>query len=155
MKRAPTVLAATALGLGGAFGYQATTTASPLVGGPYTPAARPPSWAAYRSPGAPPPAPAAVRSATGAEVDFGYGSLQVRVTMSGGRVTAMYVIRLAVSNPRSAANNRRVIPRLERQTMLAQSARIDGVSGASYTTRAYQQSLQSALDKLGTTVAAA
>ena len=154
MKRATTVLAATAFGLAGAFGYQSTTTGSPLVGTSDTPAARPPSWAAYRPPGGPPPLSGAVRSATGADVDFGYGSLQVRVTMSGGRVTAIAVVRLAVSNPRSAANNRRVVPRLDRQAMLAQSARINGVSGASYTTLAYRQSLQSALDKLGTTVSA-
>ncbi|MEO9137579.1 MAG: FMN-binding protein [Jatrophihabitans sp.] len=38
---------------------------------------------------------------------------------------------------------------LLQQTLSAQSAQIDGVSGASYTSQGYDQSLQSALDKAG------
>lgn len=53
------------------------------------------------------------------------------------------------TDPRSAQINSEAIPMLSDQVLEAQSANIDGVSGASYTRAAFEASLQSALRKLG------
>ncbi|MFE0039024.1 FMN-binding protein [Streptomyces sp. NPDC058991] len=78
-----------------------------------------------------------------------YGDVQVRLTVSGGRVTAAE----AVKAPSSDANSRKIaadaVPKLNQAAVAAQSAEIDAVSGATYTSQGYIRSLQSALDKAG------
>ncbi|MCZ7461374.1 FMN-binding protein [Streptomyces sp. WMMC940] len=78
-----------------------------------------------------------------------YGDVQVRLTVSGGRVTAAE----AVKAPSSDANSRKIaadaVPKLNQAAVAAQSAEIDAVSGATYTSQGYISSLQSALDKAG------
>jgi uncharacterized protein with FMN-binding domain len=88
------------------------------------------------------------RSATGQDVSFRYGDLEVKVTRVGTRITDVSVVRADVSDPHSQSIDQVAIPELRQEAISAQSARIDGVSGASYTSAAYEQSLQSALDKL-------
>ena len=88
------------------------------------------------------------RSATGADVSYQYGDLQLKVTMSGTRISDVSVAQLDVADPRSASIDTYAVPQLRLQALAAQSAQIDGVSGASYTSQAYRQSLQSALDQL-------
>lgn len=76
-----------------------------------------------------------------------YGTIQVAVAISGGRVTGT-----AVSYPRtgqSATINAAAVPKLKEQTLQAQSAKIDTVSGATYTSQSYVESLQAALDAAG------
>jgi uncharacterized protein with FMN-binding domain len=51
--------------------------------------------------------------------------------------------------PRSKDINSTAIPKLNQETLRAQSADIDTVSGATYTSEGYRQSLQSALDRVG------
>ena len=58
-------------------------------------------------------------------------------------------LQLTADDPRSADINSQAGPILLQQTMQAQSANIDGVSGATYTSEGYLQSLQSALDQAG------
>ncbi|MFJ7068456.1 FMN-binding protein [Streptomyces sp. NPDC101115] len=53
------------------------------------------------------------------------------------------------STPRSREISSEAIPRLNQRTLAAQSANIDSVSGATYTSAGYRQSLQSALDRAG------
>lgn len=90
----------------------------------------------------------AVRSATGRNEQFGYGSLAVRVTVKGTRITKVAVPSIQVAEQTSAQIANAVIPMLRREVLQAQSARINGISGATYTSEAYAYSLQSALDKL-------
>lgn len=76
-----------------------------------------------------------------------YGSVQVSVRISGGRITES-----AASYPtdgNSGVVNGNAIPRLREATLAAQSADINAVSGATYTSDGYRRSLQSALDQAG------
>jgi uncharacterized protein with FMN-binding domain len=95
-------------------------------------------------------APSAARSATGTATNYSYGILSVKVTASGTKITNVSIASIDDGgNPRSAYIDQASIPILEQQALSAQSAGIQGVSGASYTTAGFEQSLQSALSKLG------
>jgi uncharacterized protein with FMN-binding domain len=72
----------------------------------------------------------------------------VKVTVSGNRVTDVSVPSLQVAEPTSQQICDQAIPLLRSEVLAAQSARIDGVSGATYTSEAYYLSLQAALDAL-------
>lgn len=85
----------------------------------------------------------------GRPVQTPYEVVQVRVSVSGSRITNVSYARLTGDTYTSQQINHYVAPILVRQTLQAQSAHINGVSGASYTTAGYEQSLQSALDKVG------
>ncbi len=74
------------------------------------------------------------------------GAVQATITVAGRTITAV-AIAAPKGNPRSAAINARAIPILQSETLQAQSATIDIVSGATYTSHAYEQSLQAALDQ--------
>jgi uncharacterized protein with FMN-binding domain len=76
--------------------------------------------------------------------------LSVRVTVSGSRILRVGIASLDDGgNPRSQSIDQQAIPLLEQEVMQAQSANIQGVSGASYTSAGFVQSLQSALHALG------
>ncbi|MEA2609952.1 MAG: hypothetical protein QOJ75_2195 [Chloroflexota bacterium] len=83
---------------------------------------------------------------TGSTVSTRYGDVQVQVTISNGSITAVTALQLP-SGGRSGQISSYVEPILSSEAMTAQSANIDVVSGATYTSEAYQNSLQSALDK--------
>ena len=89
------------------------------------------------------------RKADGTDIYYRYGELELQVTISGGRIGDVEPVVDNASDPRSAQINDEAIPYLRQQALQAQSANIDGVSGATYTSNAYVQSLQAALDKLG------
>ena len=76
-----------------------------------------------------------------------YGDVQVSVTISGGKITAVNFDSLAANDPHSEQINSYASPKLVSQTLSAQSANISGVSGATYTSSSYMRSLQSALDQ--------
>jgi len=86
---------------------------------------------------------------TGDAVSTQYGTVQVEVAVSGGAVSAVTALSAPANDPHSSQISAAVIPQLEQQAVAAQSARIDGVSGASYTSAGFEQSLQSALVKAG------
>jgi uncharacterized protein with FMN-binding domain len=88
------------------------------------------------------------KSATGAVVPYGYGELSVTVTVRGDQITAVSVPLLRTAEPYSQQLAQQVIPMLKSEVLAAHSAQIHGVSGATYTSEAYAQSIQSALDKL-------
>lgn len=88
----------------------------------------------------------ATRTVTGPSVSTAYGPVQVAVTVSGGRVRSVRAVTLPSGNPRSDEISSQAGPLLAQETVSAQSAAIDTVSGASYTSEGYRQSLQKALD---------
>ena len=88
--------------------------------------------------------------ATGSRVNYSFGVLSVKITVSSGKITKVGLAYLNdYANPRSQSIDQQSIPILEQQALQAQSANIQGVSGASYTSAGFAQSLQSALHSLG------
>jgi uncharacterized protein with FMN-binding domain len=85
---------------------------------------------------------------TGNPFDVGYGVVQVRVTLRGHRIVDVSALSLP-SGGRSSDISAYAAPQLRREALARQSARIDTVSGASYTSAGYARSLQSALDRSG------
>ena len=93
--------------------------------------------------------PGGIRSATGASEQFGYGVLSLKVTAQGNKITGISVANLQTAESYSQSLADQVIPMLTSEALAAQSANIQGVSGASYTSAGFAQSLQSALTQLG------
>ncbi|WUH89511.1 FMN-binding protein [Streptomyces sp. NBC_00433] len=126
------------------------------TGGPGSAAAPPAAPAPM--PSAPPASPStgtgaggstATRTVDGDTVQTRYGPVQLRITLNGGRITAVSAIRVPDGNPRDREIAGFAVPQLTQEALAAQSAHIDTVSGATYTSEGYVQSLQSALDKAG------
>jgi uncharacterized protein with FMN-binding domain len=88
-------------------------------------------------------------SYVGSAVDTRYGIVQVKVTIAKHTITNVSFVQLTAFDGRSQEINSQAAPILLQETLSAQSAQIDSVSGASYTTQGYEQSLQSALDQAG------
>lgn len=86
-------------------------------------------------------------SYTGSAANTRYGPVQVLVTVSGGRIVDVQVPEYPSSNSKDRQINERALPTLISETTDAQSADIDMVSGATFTSEGYIQSLQSALDQ--------
>jgi uncharacterized protein with FMN-binding domain len=89
------------------------------------------------------------RSYTGQAINTRYGVVQVKVSVSGKKITDVSFVQLTAFDQHSQEINSQAAPTLLQQTLSAQNAKIDGVSGATYTSDGYEQSLQSALDKAG------
>jgi uncharacterized protein with FMN-binding domain len=89
------------------------------------------------------------RTVTGATAETKYGPVQVRITLTGSRITEATAVRSPDETARSRDINSTAVPKLNQETLQAQSADIDTVSGATYTSAGYRQSLQSALDRAG------
>jgi uncharacterized protein with FMN-binding domain len=89
------------------------------------------------------------RTVAGDAIDTRYGVVQVQVTLTGNHIDNVSFLQLTAFDGRSQEINSAAAPILLQETLSAQSAQIDNVSGASYTTDGYVQSLQSALDKAG------
>lgn len=96
-----------------------------------------------------PAKPPIQRTVTGQDVltRRNHGPLRVRITVAEGRITAVSGTQDATS-PKSKAISDPAIAKLDQMAMAAQSARLDAISGATYTVDAYKVSLQSALDKV-------
>lgn len=95
-----------------------------------------------------PPAPATNGTATGAVEQYGYGQLSVRVTIASGHITAINTSQLQTAESYSQQIAVQAIPMLRSEILKAQSTRVYGITGATYTSEAYATSVQSALDKL-------
>ncbi len=145
MKRAPLLIVTGAvagfLGILGLHLRQAPAAAQPS-GTPST----------AGSPAAPsgPAGPVAegTRSAVGPQVQYGYGVLDVQVTARGTRITDVSVPLLQTAEPTSQQISEQAIALLRTEVLSAQGLNINAISGATYTSEAYAQSLQAALDKL-------
>lgn len=92
---------------------------------------------------------ASTRTVTGTVANTQYGPMQVQVTLAGTKITKVTVLQRTNDGAESDEIDDNAIPKLNSETLAAQSARIDAVSGASYTSSGYVQSLQSALDQAG------
>lgn len=88
-------------------------------------------------------------SLVGPAVQTFYGVVQVKLTVTGHRIDSVGFAQLTAVDATSQYINSQAAPILLRETIAAQSAHIDGVSGASYTSAGYEQSLQAALDSVG------
>ncbi len=86
---------------------------------------------------------------TGDVASTQWGPVQVSITVKAGRITAVTVPQYPSGNPRDTEINDVALPILTQETMSAQDAGIDMVSGATVTSTGYVQSLQSALDRAG------
>ncbi|WP_307794507.1 FMN-binding protein [Winogradskya humida] len=105
----------------------------------------------YRTSTSPPASsstPVAVEGKTfdGTLVTTRYGPIQVRISVANGKVTDVAAMTTPSGNPRTEQINAAAVPRLREMALSAQSAKIDTVSGATYSSKGYQQSLQAALD---------
>jgi uncharacterized protein with FMN-binding domain len=90
------------------------------------------------------------RTLTGATENTQYGPMQVQVTLTGTTITKITVLQHTNDGEESAQIDSTALPKLTAEALAAQSARIDAVSGATYTSSGYIKSLQSALDQAGT-----
>ena len=171
MKRTPIMITATVAGLAGVLAFH-TTPPRVSLGALPTPAgsqAAPSGEAATGSPATPAAAgstatPASgtsgtskatkasggTRTAVGPGVNYTYGVVSVKVTVSGSKLTSVGIASIDDGgNPLSESIDQQAIPVLEREAGQAQGASIQGVSGASYTSEGFTQSLQAALHSLG------
>ena len=89
----------------------------------------------------------AMRTVTGAVANTQHGPMQVQLVLAGDRITKVNLLQRTDDGQESIQIDSFAIPKLTSETLTAQSARIDAVSGATYTSQGYIQSLQSALDK--------
>lgn len=120
-----------------AAGPTGPTSASPQAAQPTASAA--PTAAAK-------PAPAPARTFNGAVVQTQYGNVQVAVTIAGGKITDVAPLLLTDRDGRSVSISNQAAPILRDEVLSAQSANVQNVGGATYTSSGYVQSLQSALD---------
>jgi uncharacterized protein with FMN-binding domain len=95
------------------------------------------------------PKAATTSSYTGTSVDTRYGPVQVRISVSGGKLSKIDVLQYPNGSQRDADINSYALPVLNQEALAAGNASIDMVSGATYTSTGYIQSLQSALDQAG------
>ncbi|MFJ1653048.1 FMN-binding protein [Streptomyces sp. NPDC088337] len=91
---------------------------------------------------------AQARTVTGETAQTDYGPVQVRITVTDGRITKAEAVQ-APQGGLSGQKSELAVPKLNQEAVAAQNANIDTVSGATYTSGGYKKSLQSALDKAG------
>jgi len=157
MRRAVIATVGTAVGLVLLLGYKAGTPSKPQevsVGGG--------AAATTTVPGATTTAPGSTTTTTGGSggsatagtftgqlVDYAYGDLQVAVTIKDNRVSDVSVVENEATDPRSQMIDSEAVPILQQEALSAQGVNIDVVSGATFTSDAFAQALQSALQKAG------
>ena len=91
----------------------------------------------------------AATTVTGSVASTRWGPVQVSITVTDGKITAVDVPQYPTGNGKDRQINASALPILTKETLSAQSADIDMVSGATVTSEGYVQSLQSALDQAG------
>jgi uncharacterized protein with FMN-binding domain len=150
MRRSPIVLTATVAGTAGVLAFHAQaparTATAPAPTTATTPATTPTTKStASGSSGS----GSGSGTATGDAVPTRYGNAQVRVTVSGGRIVKVQALQLQGNDPRSLQISSSAEPILQQEVLSRQTAGVDAVSGATFTSASYTRSVQSALDKLG------
>ena len=96
------------------------------------------------------PSPAGVSGTfTGVPGNTRYGPVQVQITVVNNKITNAVALVYPTESFRDQQINQQAIPYLIQETLSAQSANIQGVGGASYTSQGWVDSLQSALTKAG------
>jgi uncharacterized protein with FMN-binding domain len=82
------------------------------------------------------------------QLNGGLGDIQVKVTAANGKITSVGMAQMNLHGPQSQQISNNVIPQLEQQVMASNGGPIHGVSGATYTSQAFGNSLQAALSQL-------
>jgi uncharacterized protein with FMN-binding domain len=82
----------------------------------------------------------------GAPADTQFGPVQLQISVSGGKITSVQMLQVPQQTSHDIRINSQAVPILNQEAIHAQSAQIDMVSGATYTSQGYLQSLQSAID---------
>jgi uncharacterized protein with FMN-binding domain len=101
----------------------------------------------------PTPTPVLVKGAykdgtyTGSVADAFYGNIQVQASISGGKIANIQFLQYPNDRGTSIMINEQAMPYLKQEAIAAQSANVDIVSGATDSSQAFRQSLQSALDQ--------
>lgn len=121
-------------------GVAATATAQQPIGGSLATTPTPTSTTATTT---------GSQTVTGDVVQTRWGPVQVQITTQGGQITSVEVVQYPSGNREDEQINGYALPILVDETLSAQSASIDMVSGATVTSVGYLDSLQSALDRVG------
>lgn len=87
----------------------------------------------------------------GQTVSTRFGTVQVNAVISGGQITDVVAVKLPDQDRQSISISNQAAPMIRQEVLTAQSALVSNIGGATYTTRGYLQSLQSALDAAGFT----
>ena len=123
---------------------RSSATPTPTAGA--TPSGAPPSGG-----GSPTPSPTARPTGlkngafNGQAFSNNYGLVQIQLVVSGGRITDVKPLQYPADNPQSAYINSQALPLLKQEVLQAQSDQINVISGATFTSDAYYESLQTAL----------
>jgi len=157
MRRAPIVVSATIAGTAAVLAFHPRTPAVPTATASTAAAASSAAQSAGTSSGttggtgtgATGTGAGVSGTATGDSIATRYGNAQVRVTVKDGKIVQIDALQLQANDPRSVQISSTAAPILQQEALAAQTAGVDAVSGATYTSASYTQSLQSALDKLG------
>lgn len=151
MKRVIFSAAATIAGLVALLNFktQPATTAASSSAASGTSAGSSPATTAAGSSAAPASASSGTATVTGTAASTRYGPVQVKVTVSNGKVTSVQAIEYPTDRPRDVQINSYAIPLLDKEAVAANSAKIDSISGATYTSTGFKTSLQSALNQAG------
>ena len=132
------------------FGYHTSTSSEMASGGTSVVAPAPGSGTTGTGSGTTSgTATAQTATVTGTSTDTRWGPVQVQITVANGEITDVTVVEYPTGNGKDRQINARALPVLVQETLDAQSADIDMVSGATVTSEGYIGSLQSALDEAG------
>jgi hypothetical protein len=93
-----------------------------------------------------PPLPPGARAVTGRVINTLYGPVQVQVVVKARKILGVNILQRPSATEMDVEIGQYALPQLVAETLAAQSARIDTVSGATYTSGGYINSLQNALD---------
>ena len=124
-----------------------TATAPPDTSG-QPPAGGPPSSNASNTTSTTAASPNGERTITGADVPNQYGDVQVAVVFQGSRIVDVKPLQMPFDRARSQDISTQAAPLLHDEVIQAQSANIDTLGGATFTSESYAQSVQSAIDQL-------
>ncbi len=169
MRRVVPAIVVTLLGLGALAAFKSSpgVAANPIALAPQRttstapPATSPPTSGTGPRPTSPPTSPStsppttqpkvasAPKTYDGDPIDNQFGTVQVRITVQGKQITSVDELQMPFDHARSQYISQQAGPYLRQEALQAQSANIQIVSGATYTSEGYAQSLQSALDKAG------
>lgn len=140
-------------------GWQAGTISMPASAGkaaktlalpPHPTESTPPPSTPTRTAAAPsaPAAPAGAKSGdfSGSAVQTPYGVVQVKVVIAGGRISNVIPLSMTDVGSLSTEIDNQAVPMLKAEVLTSQTAQVNAVSGATYTSQGYLTSLQAALD---------
>jgi uncharacterized protein with FMN-binding domain len=148
MRKIAVAIALTICGLVLLFSYP-TSTDQTMIAAAAVPLGLPPNGSSSSSGRAATPAPGtggAGGTFVGSTSNTRYGPVQVQISVTGGRIATASVVQVPHGAGRTDRINSQAVPILDQETVHAQSAQIDTVSGATYTSDGYIRSLQSAID---------